>query len=237
MSKERNRATTVLLVCREGVSREVYHAELAASGVLLVCVQSLMGFFRREVYCQLSGILVDMPTYIRCSDEEKSTLTELVAVFPSLRLKCHEPSGEIRTLPFGTVYPGGCSPAVFVQKYCMPYLQRYVRAGGRSQVNLSALLNRTAPHANDSGDRSVTAYVSCSGCFLVSFEPWEVGERGWLTLPQLNDATPISVEVRSVRVWGECRALPGMGVRFIDLTEAQQGELKTLGGRSFFLEE
>lgn len=228
---------SILLVCREGVSREVYYADLTSSGVLLICVQSLMGFFRREVYCPISGILVDMPTYMRCSDEEKSLMAELVGIFPSLRLKCHESSGEIRTLPFGTTCPGNFPPAAFVQTYCRSVHPRYVRASERSLVNLSALLSRTVPHANGLSDRSVTAHVSCSGCFLVSFDFWLIGERGWLTLPQLSDSAPISVEVCSLRKWGECRSLPGIGVRFIDLTEAQKCEITVLGGRSFFLDE
>lgn len=237
MSDSRNGATTILLICREGASRDIYHAELALSGVLLVCVQSLTGFFRREVYCQISGILVDMPTYMRCSDEEKSILTELVGILPALRLKCHEPSGEIRTLPFGTTSPGNFPPATFVQKYCVPVPPRYVRASERSLVNLSALICRSVPQEKNIDERSVTAYVSCSGCFLVSFEPWSIGEQGWLRLPELDDAAPIPVEVCSVRLWGASRSLPGMGVRFMALSDTQKRELHHVGGQSFFLDE
>ncbi|MDD2736133.1 MAG: PilZ domain-containing protein [Desulfuromonadaceae bacterium] len=228
---------TILLICREGVSRNVYHAELASSGVLLVCVQSLMGFFRTEVYCSLSGILVDMPTYMRCSDEEKSLLTELVGHFPSLRLKCNEPTGEIRTLPFGAAYPGNSSPAVFVQKYCTTFIPRKIRTGERSLHHLPALLNTCLPAENDSGLRTVTANISREGCFLISFEPRIVGDRGWLTFPGWKDSTPILVEVCWVQSWGESRSLPGFGVRFIDLTDAQKDELRGLGGQSYFLEE
>lgn len=237
MSEERNGTTTILLICREGISRETYHAALVLPGVLLVCVQSLMGFFRREVYCPLNGILVDMPTYMRCSEEDKRLLTELVAIFPALRLKCHEPTGEIRTLPFGTTYPGNTAPAVFVQKYCTTFVQRNIRTCERSQMNLSALLNKSLQEDSSYGARSVTEYVSCNGCFLVSFEPWGVGERGWLTLPDLADASPIQIEVRSIRTWGESRSLPGVGVKFIDLPDSQKAELTRLGGENYMLEE
>jgi len=225
------------LICREGISRETYHAALALPGLLLVCVQSLKGFFRHEVYCQLNGIFVDMPTYMRCSDVEKRLLTELVAIFPALRLKCHEPTGEIRTLPFGTIYPGSAAPAIFVQKYCKVFVQRYIRTCERSQLNLAALLNRSLQEDNSQGARSVTAYVSCNGCFLVSFEPWGAGERGWLTLPDLADHSPIQIEVSSIRSWGESRSLPGMGVKFIALSDSQKTELTLLGGENYMLEE
>jgi hypothetical protein len=237
MSDNRNGVTVILLICREGKSRQRYQAELDFPGVLLVCVQTLMQFFRCEVYCPLNGILVDMPTYMRGSEEEKLLLTDLVGLFPALRIKCNESSGEIRTLPFGTVYPGNTKLAVFVQQYCTAFAQRKMRSGERTQQNLQALLNRSLPVDNISGERSVTANISSVGCFLVSFEPWIVGDRGWLTLPELKDNVPIPVEVRFIRLWGECRSLPGMGIRFIDFTEAQKAELSCLGGQSFMLED
>src|SRR5512140_622360 len=105
MSGNGSGVTNILLICREGKSRQLYQAELDFPGVLLVCVQTLMQFFRREVYCPLNGILVDMPTYMQGSEEEKRLLTDLAGLFPALRIKCHESSGEIRTLPFGAAYP------------------------------------------------------------------------------------------------------------------------------------
>lgn len=230
-------ATRILLICREGASREAYHGELALSGVLLICVQSLMGFFHKEIYCPLNGILVDMPTYMRCTEEEKRLLTELVAVFPSMRVKCNEHTGEIRTLPFGTTYPGNAPPAVFVQKHCRPFLQRNIRTSERSGLNLSALLNRSLSQDNSSSNRCVTSYISCSGCFLVNFELWNIGEQGWLTLPEMEDTTPIPVEIRSVRVWGSSRSLPGVGVKFVSLTESQKTELGRLGGQNYMLDQ
>jgi hypothetical protein len=174
---------------------------------------------------------------MRCSDEEKGLLTELVGHFPSLRLKCNEPTGEIRTLPFGVAYPGNTLPAVFVQKNCTTFVPRKIRTSERSQYHLSALLHTSIPMENDSGSRTVTANISCEGCFLISFEPRIVGDRGWLVLRGLKDSMPVLVEVCWIQSWGESRSLPGFGVRFIDLTDAQKGELRVLGGQSFFLEE
>jgi hypothetical protein len=237
MNDTQSGVTSILLICREGKSRQGYQAELDLPGVLLVCVQSLMQFFRREVYCPLNGILVDMPTYLRSTEEEKRLLTDLVAIFPALRLKCNESSGEIRTLPFGSTFSGSTSPAEFVKKYCSSFVQRKIRTCERTLVNMPALLNRTLPVENVSSARTVTSSMSYIGCFLVSFEPWIVGERGWLVLPELKDDTPVPVEIRSIRAWGEYRSLPGMGVKFIDLTESQKAELSRLGGQNLMQKE
>lgn len=237
VSEGQSRATTILLICREGESRLVYQEDLNFPGVLLVCVQMLMQFFRREVYCPLNGILVDMPTYMRCSEEEKHLLNELVAIFPALRIKCNESTREVRTLPFGSSYPGNTTPADFVQKHCSSVLPRKIRTCERSMKNLSVLLSATPPEGSSSGMRSVTANISPGGCFLICCEPWPVGDRGWLVIPELNDEAPVQVEVSWIRSWGEYLSLPGMGLRFIGLTTPQKTELSRLGGKSLMLED
>ena len=229
MSDNHSETTTVLLVCREGKSREVYQAALDLPGVSLVCVHALSEFYCPEGYCPLNGILVDMPTYMRYSEEEKRELVELVGIFPALRLKCHEPTGEIRSLPFGTVYPENSTSEVFVQKYCSAFVQRKIRTKKRVQLNLSVLLNQSLPVEGVCSVRSVTVNLSSEGCFLIGFEPLVVKGTGWLTIPELKDNTPIPVEVCWVRLWGEHRSLPGAGIRFVDLTDSQKDELGRLG--------
>jgi hypothetical protein len=229
--------TTVLLLCREGQSREVYQSELDSDRTLMICVQTLEQFFRRELYCPLNGILVDMPTYMRSTEIEKLLLTELVELFPALRVKCNESSGEIRTLPFGLSYPRNIALAEFAQTYCAAFAARKIRSSERSSQHLPVLLNRSSAASGDAGIRSVTANICCRGCFLISFEPWNVKERGWLTIPELQSSAPIEVEVCWVRPWGDHHTLPGMGVRFVDLSIAAGIELSCFGGKSFMLED
>lgn len=206
-------------------------------GVALVCVQTFMEFFRPGVFSPINGIFVDMPTYIRGSEEEKRLLTELVSFLPALRLKCHESTAEIRTLPFGTSYPGKSTPAVFVQKYCAPFIQRTIRTCERLLLNIPALLTVLSPAEGGTAIRTVTANISRGGCFLICFEQWRADDRGWLSLAELNDSAPVQVEVCWIRAWGEYRSLPGMGVRFIDLTEPQKIELSRLSGQDLMQED
>lgn len=227
----------ILLICRDGKSRLRYQTEINSSCVTVICVHALMDFFNPDVYCPLNGIMVDMPTFLRSTDEEKRLLTILVGLFPSLRLKCHEPSGEIRTLPFGTTYPGNLALSIFIQKYCSTFLQRNIRTSERTQLNIPALLNRTLPLHDIFDTRSVTTNISHEGCFLIGFKPWIVGEKGWLVLQELEDNTPIPIEVCWVEVWGESRSLPGIGIKFIELTALQHSELIRLGGKSLILDQ
>ena len=55
-------------------------------------------------------------------------------------------------------------------------------------------------------------------------------------LPELQDNAPIPVEVCFVKMWGAGPAMPGMGVRFIELSKLQHSELVSLSGRGFMLE-
>lgn len=234
--ESRSLAINILLICREGKSRLRYQSEINLPGISVICVQALMDFFNPKIYCPLNGIMVDMPTYLRSTEEEKRLLTVLVNLLPSLRIRCHEPSGEIRTLPFGTTYPGNLPLSDFIQKYCSTFIQRKIRTSERIQLNLSALLDRTLPLKNFSDTRSVTTNISHEGCFLINFEPWIVGEHGWLILQELEDDTPIPVEICWVKLWGEYRSLPGMGIRFIELTALQKSEIFRLAGKSLILD-
>ncbi len=232
MSDNASADTTILLICREGQGRRLYQEELEQPGIVLICVRTLMEFFRPGVYCPLNGIFVDMPSYMRFTDEEKRIMTELVTIMPALRLKCNESTGEIRSLPFEKAAPGNSSPTVFVQEHCKAAPKRKIRTSERTLLNMPTLLNRGVPVEDVVGARSVTANISCGGCFLIYFEQWCVGDRGWLILTELTDSTPVQVEICSIRPWGERRSLPGMGVKFIEVTESQNAELTRLGGQS-----
>ncbi|OGT96441.1 MAG: hypothetical protein A2X80_13270 [Geobacteraceae bacterium GWB2_52_12] len=237
MSESRRKNINILLICREGRSREEYQEQLSAPGVSLVCVQAPMSFYRHKVYRPLNGIMVDMPTYMRCSEEEKRLLTEMVGLFPALRLKCHEVSGEIRMLPFGKVYPVTATAADFIQSHCSSFEQRKVRTCERVQHNLSAILSTSLPVESRAGVRSVTANISRRGCFLVNFQPWLIGEFGWLVFPDLKDTTPIQIRVCTSIQWGESRSLPGIGVEFVELTDSQRDEITLLGGQDLMQED
>ena len=232
MNSNPDEPTRILLICSEGLSRKTYLAELARSGTSTVCVPSLMVFFRIDTYTSISGIMVDMPTYIRSSDEEKRLLSEIVDLFPSLRLKCHEPSGEIRSIPFGKTFPGAPSLVDFINTHCTQFTSRFLRSSERSNNIIPMLLNTSHPTETTPGDRTVSTNFSADGCFLIRFEPMNVGAQAWLTIPEVLDLTPLHVEVCWVRNWGEGHSLPGIGVQFIHLTAAQKSALTGFGGRT-----
>lgn len=223
--------TTILLLCGEGCSRLAYQSEIGATGVHLICVPGLLDFFVYETYTPLNGIMVDMPTYIRSSDEDKRLLSELVDLFPSLRLKCHEPTGEIRSLPFGKNFQAAGTLSDFILNCCSTFTSRNIRTCERSGIHLPTLVSRFPTVEVNGSFKAVTANISLGGCFLINFEIMNVSERAWLKIPGLLDPTPIQVEVCWVRPWGERHSLPGMGVKFLQVTRDQKTELARLGGR------
>jgi hypothetical protein len=230
-------SNTLLLICQDGASRNRYCSTINSTGVAILCVSTLMDFFKKETYRSLCGIMVDMPTYIRSSDEEKRLLTDLVALFPALRLKYHVPTGEIRSLPFGTAYPGNMPLPEFISQFCTTFSPRKVRTCERSQQHLPVTLSTGQSSEQIAGIRIVTANISQGGCFLVSYSPLVVADKGWLVFKELKDPTPVPVEVRSVRLWGEFRTLPGMGIKFLSLTRSQKIEIGRFGGHCLMLDD
>lgn len=237
MTRHSDTCTTLLLICKEGISKNVYCSTINSAGVSVVCVNTLMDFFKKGIYQELCGIMVDMPTYIRSSDEDKRLLTDLVALFPALRLKCHEPTGEIRTLPFGTAHTGKMTFEVFITQFCKTFSSRKIRTCERSQMNLAVTLTAELPSEGLPGLKIVTSNISRGGCFLVSYSPLAIADQGWLVFKDMKDPTPVPFDVRSVRLWGEFRTLPGMGIRFLSLTHSQKTEIGRLGGQCLMLDD
>lgn len=204
---------------------------MESPGTVLVIVSEIMDYFTTENYVPLNGIMADMPTYIRSSEEDKRLLADLVDLFPSLRLKCHEPTGEIRTLPFGRNFPGAESLTSFIAQICSNFTSRKIRTCERSGVHLPALISTSPEISTHRSCKAVTANISIGGCFLIHFETMNVNEHYWLEINSLQDSTPIPIEVCWVRAWGDKHSLPGTGIRFLEVTGSQKAELMRLGGR------
>jgi PilZ domain len=216
-----NEAINILLICREGDSRKAFSDQMAESCASILPVSDLKEYFASHSHAILSGIMVDMPTYMRFTEDEKRVLGELVEIFPAMRIKCNEQTGEIRTLPFSTRMPGVMSLVEFAASCCEQFTPRRVRLDERSSKQWNILLKRD--HGQESpATKTASLNISMGGCFVVCFEPWNVGDTGWLTVKEVEGLGEIKFTVCWVRQWGEKSHLPGMGLGFAGLTESQR---------------
>jgi Tfp pilus assembly protein PilZ len=74
-------------------------------------------------------------------------------------------------------------------------------------------------------ERTVTVDLSREGCFVFSVRDWKPGDSAWFTIKELRDNTPICGLVRWCLKWGEGMRVPGIGLKFTEITESQAREI------------
>jgi len=74
----------------------------------------------------------------------------------------------------------------------------------------------------------VTKNISTGGCFIFSTHRWKEGDDIWIKFNEISDLTLIQAQVRTVLKWGESRQIPGIGVKFINLSKPQAEEIARL---------
>lgn len=211
----------ILMICREGESRNAFSAQMAQSCASILPVADLKEYLDHHSHVMLSGIMVDMPTYMRFSEDEKRLLGDLVEIFPAMRIKCNEQTGEIRTLPFSTRMPGVMTLAEFASSCRDQFAPRRIRLFERSSKQWNILISKDQGEL-EGGTRTASLNISMGGCFVVSFDPWHPGDTGWLKIKELDGLAEVGFKVCWVRQWGEKSQLPGMGLEFVGLTDRQR---------------
>ena len=74
-------------------------------------------------------------------------------------------------------------------------------------------------------DRTVTMNVSKGGCFIYSVDDLQSDTRLMMMFKELEEQTPILGEVRWRALWGEAMQIPGIGVKFKNLSEGQLAKI------------
>jgi hypothetical protein len=78
-------------------------------------------------------------------------------------------------------------------------------------------------------ERTVCIDFSPGGCFLFSVND-EITPQStvWIRLIALSDPSPITSTVCWKREWGMTSEIPGIGIRFDEMTPQQQAEILSL---------
>jgi len=142
-----------------------------------------------------------------------------------LRLSYRAPVDEIHGLADGQTAPRTRTLEEFVGGDCRRFPARAVRAFKRCHLVFNVLLLDPPEQPLADGEKTFTVDVSESGCFVATVRPPECGRPLSAVLCDLDDQTPIPLEVRWRILWGETMRTPGFGARFLSLTEAQKTEL------------
>lgn len=193
--------------------------------VIVGTVSELFSCMVRE---QFSGILLDVPTLVRASTGEKASLYDLLNVFPVLRVKWDPRAATVRALFYDRLPKPGAGLEDFVRSQCAAFAPRSIRRGERIPLHCNVMVSNSRDFPPSSLIRTVTLNVSAGGCFLIGAGPWARGRRLWLRIVELEDQSPIEVEIRWGKEWGESLGIPGAGVRFLSIAPQQLDRLTEL---------
>jgi hypothetical protein len=210
----------VILACGDGKATEAYLKRIRKPEIEVDAVSSLSELYKRLQEKGYNGILLDVKTKVRASGEEKERIHGLLETFPVLQLNLDRETGELRSLSAGRSGEGATLED-FLDKQCGSFQARSVRSSVRRDVNLNVLLSDWTCPSEKSPVRSITLNISKGGCFIYSTKEWDLKKPLSFTMVELAAPGPITGEVRWQIPWGKSMRIPGIGVRFVSIHEAQ----------------
>jgi len=220
--------TKILLIAEAGLARTAYIKVLQGLDVQVDCISSPDGMTAALTCVAYSGLLVDVPTMIRCECEDKNRITRIMDRFPVLRLMYNPHFGGIRGLAQGGTLRDNRDLGEFILEECVPFYPRSIRVAPRKEVILNVLLLDTICDAALAAERTVTVNLSEHGCFIYSVSDWQLLSSAWIVVNEFEDKTPIELKIRWCGRWGEAMRMPGIGTSFESMTPQQSTQLFSL---------
>jgi hypothetical protein len=216
--------TKVILVCEEAGAKQAYLGAMKPLGVQVDAVSSFRELHKALIERPYHGVMVDLRTKIQAPSNDKGLIHDILERFPVVQLKWEGTKGQIQTLYFGQSKGSG-SLEDFIVKECGCVAARTIRSCARRSINFNVIVSKSADFSSNGAERSITIDVSKGGCFIYSCGQWQGTSNVWFIIKELKDDTPILGAVRWRLSWGEAMRIPGIGVKFEDMTKKQLEEM------------
>jgi hypothetical protein len=214
----------ILLVVKDQQRKTRYIAmmdELGADCCVVSSLQEAITHASEEPHC---GVVFDMPLMIRASESLKTGVDDLLSGLPSAYLNIHTSTGGIRMLPRGT-QSSTCSSIDQFVEVCAGFPPKKIFSRTRKPIHLNVLLDRDPEFAGP--EETVCIDISVGGCFLFCVrKDITVDCTVWLKLPDSVCEYPVKCVVCWVRKWGTTHNIPGIGLRFENISDELK---KTIG--------
>lgn len=220
----------ILVVVKDTEAGDAYVSALTAAGVVCDVARSFQQMSALAVENAYNGLLIDILTLVRCSKEEKAIAYECINLFPVLRVKWEARHKKIKLSPLEQSYSPDCEAALrfFLETRCKSFPARSLRSHSRKTINLNLLYCTGASFSMERARKSFTINMSLGGVFLHVMEPLEAGDTVWLSFQEFADQTPLEAVVRWSQEWGVTRCIPGAGLQFERMTEAQTQQIRRI---------
>lgn len=221
----------LLLVVDNRDARIAYAKVLMRMGAQFETVASVSDLHRLLPQLPFNGLLMDVDTMQRAGRDEKAFVHDLIQLFPSMRITWDAAGCGIKTIPYGQSQEGG-GLEDFINRLCRPFEARTLRTAERSNIHFNVYLSPAKDFPPASTEKSITMNASTTGCFIYSTGNWEGRQDAWIKVMELEDPTPIQVEICWRKEWGKHMSIPGIGIRFMEISDWQMEEVGLIVGKS-----
>ncbi len=110
----------------------------------------------------------------------------------------------------------------FIRDDCLHFEARLFRYIERKTIKLPILLSFSRRSNEDNAEKTFTVNISPGGAYVFTAGEWEVDDRVWIRLLDSDCEIPaIAGEIRWGIPWGEKVVIPGVGIRFKEVSEEQ----------------
>jgi len=223
--KEVSMNVKVILVCQEeGEAKQAYINAVKPFGVKVDTVPSFSELHKMLCENYYNGVMVDFRTKMKASNKEKELVHDVFEQFPVAQLNFEEKTGSIRSFHYSRESKGETLES-FIKEECRSFIARPIRSSIRKIIHFNVILSNTGDFTKEGIDRTVTMNVSKGGCFIYSVDDLQTDANVMMVFKELEDQKPILGEVRWKALWGEAMQIPGIGVKFENLSEGQLAQI------------
>ncbi|MFZ3045963.1 MAG: PilZ domain-containing protein [Desulfatirhabdiaceae bacterium] len=214
----------VLLIAQNDHAREEDLSALEECPVQVFVSDSFQDLSDEICAHSYHGIFLDIQTKMRAIKINKNYVYGLVENFPICQLKINDQTGEINC--FHHSHKSGGTMLDFIKDECRNFIPRMIRSDARKEMHLNVKLYKSKDDIQP--ELSVTINISRGGCFIFSTRERELGDDVWIQIMELQDNVLINGQIRHVARWGESMRIPGIGVEFRHISEAQVADIVKL---------
>lgn len=218
----------VLLIVAPGAARDSFQEELAGLPVVVDVVEAVDQIEATLIDTPYNGIILDVPTLIRASGDQKRKSQILLEFYPVLRLSFRPHLKPSQGLTDGLSTSRTSTIGEFLSHDCARFKARPLRSCQRCPITLNVLVASSVDGLLNQGMKAYTVNVSLTGCFIATPEPPPVGSLIHALFTDFAQSVPVELEVCWNSPWGEAKRVPGFGARFTKLNENQNEALVDL---------
>ncbi|MFH1845448.1 MAG: PilZ domain-containing protein [bacterium] len=213
--------TKLLLVVQDPTAHKEYVSILSDFDVKFEVVGTLAGLHGALLEEPYNGLLLDVGVMAKASREDRALVTDLLDLFPVLRLSWDADTSRVHSLFFGQTSGDPVQLDEFIREHCTGFQARSIRRHVRRAVHLNIKISRDETFSPETIEQTNTLDISVGGCFLYSNQNWTGQKRAWITIEELPGELAIAAAVRWFTPWGTPRRMPGIGLEFDQLSESQ----------------